>query len=131
MFLSCFLYLFLLLFDVLDEVGLLCQFLFLWLMNQLFICLNCNPVSCTSLALSSSYEHNPYSSQDSNTSQAIYELTVGYGHLEWVCHQVFNVDVVSPGSFPALLFRRISSLISTIFSLYPFRSICYGYDRYN
>mgnify|MGYP007105615508 CR=1 FL=1 len=38
-----------------DDDGLLCQFLFLWLMNQLLICFNCNPVSWTSLAFSSSW----------------------------------------------------------------------------
>lgn len=46
-------------------------------------------------------------------------LTVGYGHLAWACHQAFRVDAVSPGSFPALRFRSISSLMSTSFSLYP------------
>lgn len=44
-------------------------------------------------------------------------LTVGYGHLECDCHQALRTEVVSPGSFPALLLRRISSLMSTIFSL--------------
>lgn len=43
-----------LVFGVVEEDGLLCQFLFLWLMNQLLICFNCKPVSCTNLALSSS-----------------------------------------------------------------------------
>jgi hypothetical protein len=37
-----------------EEDGLLCQFLFLWLMNQLLICFSCSPVSWTSRALSSS-----------------------------------------------------------------------------
>nr|GMD40919.1 hypothetical protein Ahy_A01g001322 [Ipomoea batatas]GMD47405.1 hypothetical protein Ahy_A01g001322 [Ipomoea batatas] len=40
----------------------------------------------------------------------------GYGHLACDCHQAFKTDVVSPGSFPALRLRRISSLMSTIFS---------------
>lgn len=48
-------YLFRLLFGV-DDEGLLCQFLFRWLMNQLLICFSCKPVSCTSLALSSSWQ---------------------------------------------------------------------------
>ena len=37
-----------------EDVGLLCQFRLRWLMNQLLICFSCNPVSCTSRALSSS-----------------------------------------------------------------------------
>ena len=37
-----------------DVWELLCQFLFLWLMNQLLICFSCRPVSSTSFALSSS-----------------------------------------------------------------------------
>ena len=45
------------------------------------------------------------------------KLTVGYGHFECDCHQDFRTEVVSPGSFPALLLRKISSLMSTIFSL--------------
>lgn len=49
-------YLLRLLFETLEVEGLLCQFLFLWLMNQLFICFNCKPVSWTNLALSSSWE---------------------------------------------------------------------------
>lgn len=49
-------YLLRLLFKTVDVEGLLCQFLFLWLMNQLFICFNCKPVSCTNLALSSSWK---------------------------------------------------------------------------
>ncbi|KAI8570538.1 hypothetical protein RHMOL_Rhmol01G0042100 [Rhododendron molle] len=40
--------------EFVEDEGLLCQFLFLWLMNQLLICFNCKPVSCTNLALSSS-----------------------------------------------------------------------------
>lgn len=49
-------YLLRLLFETLEVEGLLCQFLFLWLMNQLFICFNSKPVSWTNLALSSSWE---------------------------------------------------------------------------
>lgn len=102
---SCCFHLLRLLFETDDDEELLCQFLFLWLMNQLFICFNCKPVSCTSFTLSSS---------------------VGYGHLACDCHQAFRTDVVSPGSFPALLLRKISSLISTIFSLYPCFNSCFN-----
>lgn len=49
-------YLLRLLFKTVDVEGLLCQFLFLWLINQLFICFNCKPVSDTNLALSSSWK---------------------------------------------------------------------------
>lgn len=94
-----------LLFNTVEVDGLLCQFLFLWLINQLFICFNCKPVSCTNLALSSS---------------------VGYGHFECDCHHDFKTDVVSPGSFPALRLRRISSRISIIFSLYPCFNSCFN-----
>ncbi|RYR76765.1 hypothetical protein Ahy_A01g001322 [Arachis hypogaea] len=38
------------------------------------------------------------------------------GHLECDCHQALRREVVSPGSLPALLLRRISSRMSTIFS---------------
>lgn len=47
-------YLLRLLFNAVEVEALLCQFLFLWLINQLLICFNCKPVSCTNLALSSS-----------------------------------------------------------------------------
>nr|ACN36233.1 unknown [Zea mays] len=67
-------------------------------MNQLLICFSCRPVSSTSLALSSS---------------------VGYGHLECSCHHCLRMLVVSPGSFPALLFLRISSRTSSILDLKP------------
>lgn len=40
-----------------EDEGLVCQFLFLWLMNQLFICFNWSPVSWTNLALSSSWKY--------------------------------------------------------------------------
>lgn len=46
-----------------------------------------------------------------------FTLTVGYGHLECDSHQDLRSEVVSPGSLPALLLRRISSRMSTIFSL--------------
>lgn len=38
-------YLLRLVFKAAEDEELLCQFLFLWLMNQLFICFSCNPVS--------------------------------------------------------------------------------------
>lgn len=50
-------YLLRLLFVTVEDDGLLCQFLFLWLMNQLLICFSCKPVSCTNLALSSSWKN--------------------------------------------------------------------------
>lgn len=116
-------------FKAVTDWELLCQLRFLWLMNQLLICFSCNPVSSTSFALSSSCKNA------SNTwticlkqitlrlrEWANWELTVGYGHFECCCHQFFNTEVVSPGSFPALLFLRISSLTSSILDLNPCRT---------
>jgi len=55
---------------------LLCQFRFLWLMNQLLICFSCNPVSSTSFALSSSWKKNKISNNVKWVRATLYTSTL-------------------------------------------------------